>query len=313
MTNHNLARGLAIYREALEGLEQRWTPAFDQLLEQLKSARGGYFFTGIGKSGHVASRLASTWRSLGIPAHFLHGAEAFHGDLGMLQPDDILFIISKSGSGTETLELARWARGNDIVTIAFTGNPHAPLLNLCAFKLDCSVQREADPWNLAPSTSTIVAEIAGELLGFSLAEHRQFGKPDFARLHPGGQLGRNLRMFVHEVMHEPVRVELQTSLKIVLERMTENNLGAACVTENDQLLGIITDGDIRRFLLKNIPVESQTAADVMTRKPVTVDAGARLAEALEIMENRPSRLMVLPVVDTQNKLLGLIRLHDIYG
>ena len=273
--------------------------------------------TGVGKSGHVAQQLAATLQSSGTPAVFLHGAEASHGDFGVCQRGDPVILISKSGATTELLALAQPLRAMGCPLIGILGTPASPLASEVAVVLDASVPREADPEGFLPSSSALVALATGHALAIVLMQARGFGKEDFLQLHTGGQLGRNLSFTVREVMHtgESVAwVTPQTPLRQVVIAMSGRPLGAACVIGSDgALIGLVTDGDLRRALEQHDDIRPLEASHVMTRSPVTVAPGALLHDALSMMEDRPRQISVLPVVEPGGQLcLGLLRLHDIY-
>jgi arabinose-5-phosphate isomerase len=281
-----------------------------------KLGRAKVIFTGIGKSGHIARKLAATFQSTGTPAVFLHPAEAAHGDLGLCQPGDPVVMISKSGTTSELMRLVRFFRDQSSPLIGILGNPASPLASEMDVVMDASVQREADPEGFAPTASAAVAMAVGHALSVALITARGFTADDFARLHAGGQLGRNLQVRVESVMHSGPEVAWATptdSLKQVVIDMSVHSLGAACVVSAERnLLGIITDGDVRRALQAHDDIRTLTAADVMTKSPITIEPDALVHDALSLMEDRPSQISVLPVVDADARCLGLIRLHDIY-
>ena len=277
---------------------------------------GKVVVTGIGKSGHVARTLVATLCSTGTAAVFLHPAEAVHGDLGIYTRGDPTVLISKNGTSAELLALAPLLREFHSPLIGILGNAASPLAAQVDVFLDASVEREADPHNLAPTASAVAALALGHALAIALMRARKFTAAEFGRFHPGGQLGRNLNLCVAQAMHgagEAASVSPQASLKEVIIAMTHRPLGGACVTlPGGGLAGFITDGDLRRTLTNHDDIRSLHAADAMTRSPVTIGPDATLGEALEMMEARPSQISVLPVVDASGRALGLIRLHDIY-
>jgi arabinose-5-phosphate isomerase len=294
-------------------LDHRLNEAVDLILQH----QGKVVVSGIGKSGHIAQKVAATMASTGTPAVFLHAAEAVHGDLGIYTPGDPSILISKSGSTAELLRLIPVLRQFNSPLIAITGNLHAPMAKQADVVLDARVEREADHLNLAPTCSTTAALALGDALAVALMQARRFTDQDFARYHPAGQLGRNLWLKVADVMHRDEAVAWvapETPLRQVIIAMSERPLGAACVVDQAQLLlGIITDGDLRRVLLTHDEIRGLQAAECMTRQPVTVSPQASLKEATRLMEDRPSQISVLPVVDPQNqRCLGVIRIHDIY-
>lgn len=294
-------------------LDHHWTQAVELLLRH----EGKVVVSGIGKSGHIGQKIAATLASTGTPAVFLHAAEAVHGDLGIYTPGDPSILISKSGSTAELLRLIPVLRQFRSPLIAILGNLNSPMAQLADVVLDARVAREADPLNLAPTCSTTVALALGDALAVALMMARRFTPQDFARYHPAGQLGRTLWLKVADVMHQNdavAWVKPDTPLRQVIIAMSERPLGAACVVDDDSLLlGIVTDGDLRRALLTHEDIRLLHAADCMTRQPVTTNPEASLKEASRLMEDRPSQIAVLPVVDSRNRrCLGLIRLHDIY-
>jgi arabinose-5-phosphate isomerase len=288
-----------------------------QAVQLILDHGGKVVVSGVGKSGHIAQKLAATLASTGTPAVFLHAAEAVHGDLGIYTPGDPSILISKSGSTAELLRLVPILRQFRSPLIAIVGHPQSPLARLADIMLDARVEREADPLNLAPTCSSTVALAIGDALAVSLMQARQFSQQDFARYHPAGQLGRNLWLRVADVMHkgeDVAWVQPDTPLRRVIIAMTEHPQGAACVVDEEfHLLGLVTDGDLRRALLAHDDIRHLQAADCMTRKPLTVAPEAGLREAIRLMEDRPSQISVLPVVDPKTgQCLGLIRIHDIY-
>lgn len=324
MVAEQITEWLQIARTTLEAEAEAITNAAGRLdgnltraVNLLLSHPGKVVVSGIGKSGHVGQKIVATLCSTGTPAVFLHPAEAVHGDLGIYMPGDPTVLISKSGTTAELLRLVPTLREFASPLIGIIGNITSPLARQVDILLDASVKREADPHNLAPTSSTVVAMALGDALAVTLMQARNFTPEDFARYHPGGQLGRNLRLRVAEAMHKGNAVAWVAPtdpLKQVVIAMTTHPLGAACVVEKQtKLIGLITDGDLRRALQTHDDIRTLTAADIMTTKPVTIPPEALLQDALLLMENRPSQISVLPVVDpVGGDCLGLIRLHDIY-
>jgi arabinose-5-phosphate isomerase len=304
------AQALAV---AADRLDHNLTKAVELLLAH----DGKVVVSGIGKSGHVGQKIAATLASTGTPAVFLHAAEAVHGDLGIYTPGDPSILISKSGSTAELLRLIPILRQFRSPLIAIVGNLNSPIAKQADVVLDARVDREADPLNLAPTCSTTIALALGDALAVALMMARRFTDKDFARYHPAGQLGRNLWLKVADVMHQNEAVawvKPDTPLRQVIIAMSQLPLGAACVVdESFHLLGIITDGDLRRVLLTHDDIRPLCAADCMTRQPITIPPEASLRDATRLMEDRPSQISVLPVVDSRSQhCLGLIRIHDIY-
>lgn len=299
-------------RVAAERLDERFTEAVDLILR----SPGKVIVTGIGKSGHVAHRLAATLCSTGTCAVYLHASDATHGDLGVYGDGDITILFSKSGSTQELVRLVPILRNLRSPLIAILGNLSSPLAAAADIVLDARVQQEADGHNVVPSSSSTVAMALGDALAIALMHAREFGRQDFARYHPSGQLGFNLRRSVSEVMHvrdATARVGTLDPLRQVVIAMSRYPLGASAVVDSNlTLAGIITDGDLRRALDRHEDIRALCAQDVMTRQPITISPDASLKEAETLMENRPSQISVLPVVDDHGRYLGLLRLHDLY-
>jgi len=306
---HIEAASLARAAERLDGELIR---AVDLILAH----RGKVVVTGIGKSGHIARKLAATLSSTGTAAVFLHPAEAVHGDLGVYAPGDPTVLVSKNGSSRELLALVPILREFQSPLIGILGSKSSPLAAQLDVLLDATVEREADPHNMAPTASAVTALAMGHALAIALMCARNFTPRDFSRFHPGGQLGRNLLLAVREAMHsgdEVATVAADASLRDVIIAMTQRPMGGACVVAPDgTLAGFLTDGDLRRALTAHDDIRALRAADAMTRAPVTIGPDATLGDALERMERRRSQISVLPVVDESGRALGLLRLHDIY-
>jgi arabinose-5-phosphate isomerase len=307
---------MEIEGEAILAAASRIERALPTAVELILSRKGKMVVTGIGKSGHLARHLAATLQSTGTPAVFLHPAEATHGDLGLCQAGDTVLMISKSGATAELLQLIPALRPFDVAFVGILGNTNSPLARAMNAVLDASVPREADPEGFLPSASSAVAMAAGHALTVALMQARGFSARDFAHLHAGGQLGRSLKMRVEDVMHSGDAVAWvgpEDSLKDVVIALSRKPLGAACVLGVGQsLIGLITDGDVRRAFEAHDDIRVLKASDVMTKSPLFVAPHALLNEALVLMEDRPSQISVLPVVDGSGKCLGLLRLHDIY-
>jgi arabinose-5-phosphate isomerase len=284
-------------------------------VELIRGHRGKVLVSGMGKSGHVGKKIAATLQSTGTPSVFLHPAEAMHGDLGVCQERDPVVMVSKSGTTVEMLGLVQPFREMRSPLIGILGNIHSPLAEAMDVVLDASVQREADPGGFTPTASVAVALALGHALAVALMEARGFSAQQFSRFHAGGQLGRSLRMRVADVLHEGDDVAWVApgdSLKRVVVEMSRHPLGAACVVDPEHaLLGLITDGDVRRALERHDDIRALYAAAVMTRAPVSVGPEAFIHDALRLMEDRPSQISVLPVVD-EGRCVGLVRIHDLY-
>jgi arabinose-5-phosphate isomerase len=284
-------------------------------VELILAHPGKVIVTGIGKSGHIARKIVATLCSTGTAAVFLHPAEAVHGDLGIYTPGDPTVLLSNRGASAELQALVPLLQFHSPL-IGILGNLASPLASQMDVLLDASVEREADPNNLAPTASAVTALALGHALAIALMCARNFTPEEFGRFHPGGQLGRNLHLSVAAVMHtgdEIAWVTPETPLKDVIIAMTRRPMGGACVVAADGMLaGFLTDGDLRRALTNHDDIRTLKAADAMTATPVTVGPEASLGQALELMERRRSQISVLPVVDGAGRALGLLRIHDIY-
>jgi len=302
------------YRQALVGLEDRWEPRWAQALGLLTGSEE-WIFLGTGKSGYIARKLAATARSLGKKAVFMLPSEAFHGDLGYFSPGCLAIFISKSGNSDEQIKLSTWLKINKLPSIGLLGNTEGILASAMSVNLDCSVSTEADSLNLAPSCSTVVAMVAGESLMFSWADATGFNYSNFSAHHPAGQLGKNWSLRVEQVMHpleSVARIKPEQSMREVLIAMTEKPLGLACVEDQGKLLGIITEGDIRRALVNGTSMETCLAKSLMNPNPTTCFPSHFLGEAIHLMESEVQKRSALPVVDAHQALLGVIRIHDAY-
>lgn len=308
---------LEIESRAIEAASARLDGNLTRAVEVILTHPGKVVVSGIGKSGHIGQKIAATLCSTGTPAVFLHAADAVHGDLGVYTPGDPTILISKSGSTSELVRLMPILRQFNSPLIAIIGNLDSVLGREADVVLDGRVSREADPLGIVPTASALVALALGDALAAALMTARRFTEQDFVRFHPAGQLGRHLGLHVSDVMHrenEIAWVKPQTSLREVVITMTEHPLGAACVVdEAHEMVGLITEGDVRRALRDHEDIRPLRARDVMTVQPVSVTPGASLKEAVHLMEDRQSQISVLPVLEPGNKCcLGLIRIHDIY-
>jgi arabinose-5-phosphate isomerase len=305
---------LRIESEAIAGLMARLDERFEKAVELLYACKGRVVVTGLGKSGLIGRKIASTFASIGTPSLFLHASEALHGDLGMLTGDDVLLAISSSGETEELIELVESVKRLGIHLITLTANPGSTLGSASNIVLDIAVKEEACSLNLAPTASTAAAMAMGDALAISLLERRGFKEEDFAALHPGGRLGKKLRR-VESLMHAgeaAPRVLPTTKMPDVIYEMSRKGLGLAAVTEADgKLLGIITDGDLRRVMQKRSEnVLDLTAADCMTKNPVTLPRSELAASALRVMEEK--KITSVLIVDAGGKLEGVLHVHDLW-
>lgn len=278
----------------------------------LLSCRGRVILIGMGKSGHIARKIAATLASTGTASYFVHPAEACHGDLGMLSPGDVVITISNSGETQEILTLLPIIKLLDIPIIAMTGNPHSSLANYATIHLNISVDKEACPLGLAPTSSTTAALVMGDAIAITLLEARGFKANDFARYHPGGSLGRRLLLRIEGLMHSGNQlpmVKLDCLLSEALIEITQKSLGmTTVVNDNNELCGIFTDGDLRRSLDQIVDIHKTVIRDVMTKKCVTISKNNLAAEALQIMEQH--KITSLVVVE-ENKPIGVVHMHDL--
>jgi arabinose-5-phosphate isomerase len=304
---------LTIEARALRALAERLDENFDRATELIRSSPGRVVLTGIGKSGLVARKIAATFASTGTPALFLHPAEARHGDLGVVLAGDVVIAVSHSGETGEILALLETIRRLGARLIAMTGQRHSTLAREADLLLDTSVEEEGCPLGLAPMASTTAALALGDALAAALMVANGFGESDFALLHPGGKLGRKLAR-VESLMHSGERMPRvlpSTEMKAVVLEMSRGRMGCTAVVDRDgQLLGLITDGDLRRLLEREINPLQRTAEQVMTRQPVTIAPNALASAALRVMEER--KITMLPVVDDRRLLLGLLQIHDLW-
>jgi arabinose-5-phosphate isomerase len=299
---------------AILALVPRLDERFDRAVRLLHECRGRVILTGMGKSGIICRKIAATLASTGTPAHFLHPAEALHGDLGVIQKDDVVLALSYSGETQEILRLLETIRRLGATLIAITGDANSTLAEAADVSLDCSVANEACPMNLVPTASTTAALAIGDALAMTLLVEKGFREEDFANLHPGGKLGKRL-MRVDQLMHagkQCPRVLADTGMRDVIYEMSSRGLGMTCVVgPQDELLGLITDGDLRRYMDRSTNLLEATAADVMTRTPVVVGPTTLAAQALNVMEQR--KITALVVADgTPLRVTGVVHLHDLW-
>jgi arabinose-5-phosphate isomerase len=277
---------------------------------------GKVVICGMGKSGLIAQKIAATLCSIGNKAVFLHAAEASHGDLGIYAPGDPTILVSKSGSTIELVKLIPILKEFNSPLIGILGNMKSSLVNHMDIVLDASVSREVDPLGLVPTASTTLTLAIGDALAAVIMSHQGFNHEDFAKLHPAGDLGRRLRFTVEDIM-QPINnvavVKKDDKLRKVVIDMTEKPYGAALVLSDEILLGIVTEGDLRRCLAENGDIDKMLVSEIMSTNPISINIKAPLRDALTLMEERESQISVLPVVNDDEKLCcGLLRLHDVY-
>jgi len=296
---------------AVQQLSKQLDESFEKIIDCLAKCTGRIVISGIGKSAIIAQKIVATFNSTGSPAIFLHAADAIHGDLGMVQQDDVVIVISKSGESPEIKILLPLIKNFGNCLIAITGNLESYLAKKSDFVLNTTVDQEACPNNLAPTTSTTAQLVMGDALAICLMEKKGFNTADFARFHPGGALGKKLYLRVKDLYadHEKPEVKTSASIKEVIMEMTKKRLGVTAVLSDDnKLVGIITDGDLRRMLEKTETIQNITAIDIMTKHPKTIGPNEMAVNALDLM--RTNSITQLVVAENEN-YLGILHLHDL--
>lgn len=298
---------------ALEKLVDQVDESFEKAVQLIRGARGRVIVTGIGKSGIVGRKIAATLTSTGTAAFFLHPTEGAHGDLGMVLKDDVVICISKSGNTEELAQLIPIFKRIGVPIIAMTANPESELARKSDVMINIGVVEEACPFDLAPTASTTATMAMGDALAVALLELRNFSLEDFARLHPGGAIGRKLLLRIDDLMstgERLPRVGPDTLLKDAIMEITSKRFGATSVLNGgDRLLGIITDGDVRRLIEKRKDLWDLRAEEVMTRNPITVKVGTLATDAFNVMKIRAINTIL--VVDAENRLVGIVHIHDL--
>ncbi len=304
---------LTIEAQAVAALSARLGPEFAQACHALHGCKGRVIVTGMGKSGHIAGKIASTLASTGTPAFFLHPAEAVHGDLGMITRDDVLLALSNSGETAEILALLPSVKRLGVALIALTGVPNSTLALAATAHIDVSVAAEACPLNLAPTASTTAALAMGDALAVSILRLRGFTETDFAQSHPGGALGRRLLLHVADIMHageQIPRISPDSTVSAGLLEMTRTGLGMTTIVDtNNRLLGIFTDGDLRRALDRKINVHETRMREVMTANCQTIASSELAATAVLLMEKH--RITALAVTDQDQAVVGALNVHNL--
>jgi arabinose-5-phosphate isomerase len=305
---------LEIEAQAVSGLIRRLDAHFVRAVELILSRRGRVIVSGIGKSGHIARKIASTFASTGTPAYFVHPAEASHGDLGMVARDDVFIALSNSGESAELVAIVPLLKRQGAKFIAMTGNPASTLAQEADAHLYSGAEKEACPLNLAPTASTTAALALGDALAIALMSAKGFTKDDFAAAHPGGALGRKLLTHVRDVMRTGAnapRIGHEATLMDGMLEMSRGRMGMTAVLDGaGRVVGVFTDGDLRRNIERGTEMRSTRMGDVMTRNPRTIGPDRLAAEAVEIMErNKVNQLLV---VDEHQQLLGALNMHDLF-
>jgi len=305
---------LAIEAEAIQNLSARLGSSFLDALALLLNCKGRVVVSGMGKSGHIARKIASTMASTGTPAYFVHPAEASHGDIGMITRDDVLIALSNSGESEELLTIVPLLKRQGAHLIAITGNSSSALAREADVHLDAQVEKEACPLNLAPTASTTAALALGDALAVALLDAKGFGADDFARSHPGGALGRRLLTHVRDVMRtgaEVPSVQSGAGFSEALLEMSKKRMGMTAVLDAEgRVSGVFTDGDLRRTLAQIADIKSARIDDIMTRSPRTIGPDKLAAEAVQIMEER--KVNQLLVVTEEGALVGALNMHDLF-
>lgn len=302
---------LKIEAQAIEQLTHFINDDFVAVVELILKSKGRVVITGIGKSAIVAQKIVATLNSTGTPSIFMHAADAIHGDLGNIQKDDVVICISKSGSTPEIKVLAPLVKSFDNTLVAITGDVNSFLAKQAHFVLNTFVETEACPNNLAPTSSTTAQMAMGDALAVCLLKQRGFTSKDFAKYHPGGALGKKLYLRVEDIssQNEKPVVNSKQTLKEVIVEISSKRLGVAAVVDNNKLIGIVTDGDLRRMLGKDLDINQLTVKDIMSTSPKTIQQNSLAIEALHYMEDKS--ISQLLVVDENNAYLGVIHLHDL--
>ncbi len=306
-------RTIEIERDAISSLAERINNDFEKACDIMRQCQGRVVVTGMGKSGHIANKIAATLASTGTPAFFVHPGEASHGDLGMITKSDVVLAISNSGNTAEIATIVPLIKRIGAPLISMTGNPESTLATQANINLDISIQKEACPLGLAPTSSTTVTLVMGDALAVALLEAKGFSEEDFAFSHPGGSLGRKLLLKVADIMHTGdriPRVRTGTSVSEGLLEISAKGLGlTAVMDENEQLAGLFTDGDLRRAFDDNLDVRHTQIDQLMTRNCKTIGPDELAVEALNLMEQ--NKITGLLVTDAQGSLIGVIHMHDL--
>ena len=304
---------LATEAQAIAGAQQRLGDQFVQAVQALLKVKGRVVVMGMGKSGHIGRKIAATLASTGTPAFFVHPAEASHGDLGMVTSDDLVIALSNSGESEELSAILPQIKRQGVQLLAITGNVQSTLADYANWVIDSSVEKEACPMNLAPTASTTAQLALGDALAVAVLDARGFKQDDFARSHPGGSLGRRLLTHIADVMRTGADVPavfLTAGLSDVMREMSQKGLGATAIIDVDkQVLGVFTDGDLRRLIEKGIDLRQLSAADVMHPNPTTLKDTALAAEAAQLMELK--RITSVLIVNARGQLCGVVNSNDL--
>ncbi len=312
----NAKKVICIEKKEIASLERRFNDknfadSFVSAVESIYKCKGKVVITGVGKSGIIAQKIVATFNSTGTYSIFLHSADSVHGDLGILRDEDIVIAISKSGDSSDVTQIIPLLKTLKVKIIAIIGNTSSEIAKLSDIVLDASVKEEACPHNLAPTSSSTTALVLGDALAIALLQKRDFSREDFARFHPGGILGKKLLLKVSDLLQEENKIPIvnfDANLKDIIYMISSKRLGCTCVVKKNKVVGIITDGDIRRFLEKNIDhINTTKAKDIMNSVPKLIPPNTLARTALEIMEE--NKITQLIVADKKRKVLGVLHMH----
>ena len=298
--------------DSVLSLKDRIDQKFDEICHLIRSCKGKVILIGMGKSGHIAKKIASTFASTGTPSFYLHPGEAGHGDLGMINSNDVVIMISYSGESDEIISLLPGIKRINAPIISMTGNINSTIAMSSEFHLDVSIDKEACPHNLAPTSSTTVALVMGDAIAVSLMSENSFTSKDFAMSHPSGALGRRLLTLVSSIMRTGEDIPIVSKETLLIDSllvMTEKTLGMVLIAEDEKLIGIFTDGDLRRAIEANVNFQELTIQQVMTRDCKSIEPDENALIAIQLMEN--NSLNSLPVVDSENRIVGAINMHTL--
>ena len=299
--------------EAIQALKARLDDEFNHACKAILACQGRVIVSGMGKSGHISNKIAATLASTGTPAFFVHPGEALHGDLGMITGDDLVIAISNSGNTEEVITLAGLVKRLGATVIGMSGEDDSPLAKIADFHLNISVEKEACPMGLAPTSSTTVTLVLGDALAVALLEARGFTAEDFARSHPGGRLGKRLLVHVRDVMHDSDETPLclpETPLNNAILEITSKKLGATLIVDsNNTLIGIFTDGDLRRAFEEGIDLKSVSIGEIALKNCITTRSDELAVNVVNLMQDK--KITILPVVNADNKVEGIIHMHDL--
>ena len=305
-------RTLDIESKAITKLSKNLDQNFSKLCDALLSCKGKIITIGVGKSGHIAQKISATLSSTGSPSYFIHATEALHGDIGIISNNDAILIFSHSGESKEILELIPSLQNIGCEIFSFTGQVKSSIAERTEINISTEVDREACPLNLAPTSSTTAALALGDALAIALLESRKFSPEDFAKSHPGGELGKRLTLKVKDIMHKGKdfpKVSPQTLLSKALVEISNKGLGIVVVVDKNKLKGVFTDGDLRRTLESKTDIHETKISSVMTSKAKTINQSLLAKKAIEIMQK--NQIYVLIAVDPKGKPVGVIRMHDL--